>query len=156
MQCNQAGLALIKSFEKCSLFSYQDTRGIWTIGWGHTGPAVMADQTCTQDEADAWLAQDLSVAEGTVNAHVTVGLNENQFSALCSFTFNVGSGNFDHSTLLKEIDADNLDDVPNQLLLWDKNHDGTVNAGLLRRRIAEKQLWMTPPVDQSSDTTTST
>lgn len=152
MECNEAGLNLIKSFESCRLEAYQDQRGIWTIGWGHTGAEVIEGLTCTQDEASHWLAHDLKTAETAIKKDVNVLLNENQFSSLCSFVFNIGQGNFKKSTLLSLLNQSLYGEVPTELLRWDKNHDGSVNTGLLRRRIAEKQLWQTvPPQTQSEN-----
>src|ERR1700677_4572384 len=124
-----AGLALIKSFEQCKLTAYQDQRGVWTVGWGHTGPAVTAQSVCSQADADAWLAQDTLTAQKAVNATVDVAITQNQFDALCSLCFNIGSSNFSNSSLLRILNAGDTTGAADQFLVW--NHvDGAVNAGL--------------------------
>jgi lysozyme len=145
-QINAAGLALIQQFEALSLTPYQDQAGNWTIGFGHKLPdGEFPDWTLEQ--AAAALSDDLMVPESTVLRNVTKPLNDNQFSALVCFTFNVGSGNFLSSTLLKNLNAGWYSQVPAQLSRWNKiNVDGvlTVSAGLSRRRTAEGVLWSTP------------
>jgi lysozyme len=87
---NQAGLTLIESFEGLRLNSYQDSVGVWMIGYGHS-QGVRQGQTITQQQAQAFLQQDLGVAEGAVN-RLGLTLTDNQFAAV-SFTFNLGGGN---------------------------------------------------------------
>jgi lysozyme len=137
-----AGLALIKSFEQCKLAAYQDPRGVWTVGWGHTGPAVTAQSVCSQADADAWLVQDTLTAQKTVNALVDIALTQNQFDALVSFTFNVGSGAFSSSTLLRYVNQ-GVPAAADEFLRWD-HVNGVANAGLARRRAAERALFLTP------------
>lgn len=135
-----AGTKLIESFEECRLQSYQDQRGIWTIGWGHTGPEVGPGLVWTQAQADSHFQLDLAVTEATVSHSVTVGLTQNQFDALCSLCFNIGSGNFHSSTLVKDINSGDTVDEQRQLLSWDHTN-GRQNAGLDRRREAEWALF---------------
>ena len=140
--CNQAGIELIESFEGCPLTAYQDTRGIWTIGRGHTGPEVVPGLIWTQVQADQQFLQDLHQrAEGPLNQLLRVTLNPNQFAALCSLAFNIGAGGFRASSALHLCNLGQLDQVPAHILLWDRNHDGSINAGLVRRRQAECALW---------------
>ena len=136
-----AGLALIKSFEQCRLAAYQDQRGVWTIGWGHTGPAVTAQSVCSQADADAWLLQDTYAAQKAVNATVDVAITQNQFDALVSFTFNVGAGSEAHSTLVAKLNGGDTAGAADQFLVWDKVN-GVQNAGLARRRAAERALFI--------------
>ena len=144
MKCNQAGIDLIKSFESCRLEAYQDTRGIWTIGWGHTGPEVVKGLVWTQEQADAQFALDMERrAEDPVGEFVNVALTDNQFAAFCSLCFNIGAGNFRASSACHVANTGSLDDVPDHIMLWDHNHDGTISNGLKRRREAEVQLWQT-------------
>lgn len=82
---NDAALQLIKSFEGCQLTAYQDQRGIWTVGFGHTGNVNEGD-TITQEQADQYLLEDLQHAESTVGRLVNVDISDNQFGALCSLT----------------------------------------------------------------------
>ena len=136
---NQAGLQLIESFEGLRLTSYQDSVGVWTIGYGHT-LGVKPGQTITQQQAQAFLQQDLSIAEGAVNQK-NLPLNGNQFAALVSFTFNLGAGNL--NKLLKN----GLAAVPDRILLFD-HAGGKALPGLTRRRQAERALYLTPdPTD---------
>src|SRR6185295_17828064 len=108
---NQAGIELIESFEGLRLTSYQDSVGVWTIGYGHTR-GVRSGQTITQQQAQAFLQQDLGVAEAAVNGH-NLTLTANQFAALVSFTFNLGGGN------LNKLLNQGLAAVPNRILLFD-------------------------------------
>lgn len=145
MKLGAAGTALIERFETCKLYAYQDQRGIWTIGWGHTGPGVVEYLTCTQAEADAWFIQDTQAACNGVTNTVDVAMTQNQFDALTSFTFNVGIGSEAHSTLIKLLNSGNTAGAAAQFLVW--NHvNGVVDAGLTRRRTAEQSLFLTPDV----------
>jgi lysozyme len=132
---NQAGLQLIESFEGLRLQSYQDSVGVWTIGYGHT-QGVQPGQTITQPQAEAFLQQDLGVAEAAVNG-LGQSFTDNQFAALVSFTFNLGAGN------LKTLFKDGLAAVPNRILLFD-HAGGRQLPGLTRRRQAERALYLTP------------
>ena len=132
---NQAGLQLIESFEGLRLQSYQDSVGVWTIGYGHT-KGVTQGQTITQEQAQAFLQQDLGVAEGGVNA-LNQTLTDNQFAALVSFTFNLGAGN------LNKLFSHGLAAVPDRILLFD-HAGGKQLPGLTRRRQAERALYLTP------------
>lgn len=134
------GKALIQSFESLRLQAYQDQRGIWTLGWGHT-QGVVPYQTCTASDADEWFTQDTATAVKAVNATVHVPLTQEQFDALVSFTFNVGQGSEAHSTLLADINKGDFAAAAAQFLVW--NHtNGVVNAGLTRRRAAERALFL--------------
>ena len=146
MDLSAAGFDLVKSFEGCRLAAYRDTSGIWTIGWGHTA-GVLAGDTCTQDQADAWLVNDLEFAEAAVNHLVTVDLEQHQFDPLVSFTYNLGQNAFGNSTLLRLLNAADYDAVPAQILRWDKGPDGKPVPGLTRRRAAEAQMFAGPPND---------
>lgn len=138
-----AGLALIQSFEMCRLYAYEDQRGVWTIGWGHTGPDVREYLTCTSAEAYLWLIDDTQRAVYAVNRTVSVPLTQNQFDALVSFTFNVGITSEAHSTMLIEINGGNFQSAAEQFLRW--NHvNGIPDAGLTRRRLAERALFVAP------------
>jgi lysozyme len=140
VKVNDAGIALLKSFESCRLKSYQDVVGIWTIGWGHTG-GVGPDMEISQEEADGWLSAELSEVSMSVQKLIEVELNENQFSALVSFAYNVGTGNLKYSTLLKHLNAGDFAAAADEFLRWDKA-GGKRYAGLARRRIAERALFL--------------
>lgn len=139
MQYSKQGMALTEQFESCRLEAYQDQRGTWTIGWGHT-LHVEAGMTCSQEQADQWLLDDVQDAANAVNQMVKIGLTQEEFDALVDFIFNLGIGNFQHSTLLADLNANDIQGVIDQFDKWDLC-DGTVVAGLLRRRDAEKALF---------------
>lgn len=141
MQLGAAGKALIQSFESCRLEAYQDERGVWTIGYGHTGPEVVKGYSCSQAQADSWFLQDTGFACRAVNSGVTVRITQNEFDALVSFTFNVGAGSLAHSTMLRMLNASNYQGAADQFAVW--NHvNGQVDAGLTRRRAAEQALFV--------------
>ena len=96
------GIELIKNFEGCRLVAYKCPSGIPTIGYGHTKGVKMGN-TCTQAQADKWLANEVQIFENAVKNLVNVPLNENQLGALTSFVYNVGIANFAASTLRKKL-----------------------------------------------------
>ncbi len=140
---SSAGLQLIKSFEGLRLTAYQDMVGVWTIGYGHTGPDVRPGLMITQEQANALLAADLARFEQGVAKLVTLLLNQYQFDALVSFSYNLGLGNLQHSTLLRLLNAGEVTAAAEQFLCWDKA-GGRQVAGLTRRRKAERELFLTP------------
>jgi lysozyme len=136
MEYSKTGLALTEQFEGLSLSAYQDVTGIWTIGYGHT-IGVYPGQTITQAEAEALLTADIAWAVSIVNQMVTTPLSQPIFDSLVDFTYNLGSGNFQHSTLLTLVNQGNFEAAAEQFDLWDHASGGQVVAGLLRRRQAE-------------------
>lgn len=139
MKIGSTGVDLIKHFESCKLTAYQDSVGIWTIGWGHTGSVKKGD-IWTQGEADNILLNDLDKFEGYVNQYVKVPLTQNQFDALVSWTFNLGPGNLKSSTILTKLNEKKYDEVPSQMKRWNKA-GGKVLHGLERRRNAEAVMF---------------
>jgi lysozyme len=137
---SKSGLALTESFEGCRFEAYLDQNGIPTIGYGHTGPEVHLGLIWTQEQCDAALEGDIAWAASVVNRCVTYPINQDEFDALTDFCFNVGSGNFEKSTLLKELNSGNLSAAAAQFDEWD-HASGKVVAGLLRRRTAEQHLF---------------
>lgn len=135
MRINKKGVELIKSFEGCRLTAYLCPSKVWTIGYGHTS-GVKKGMTITQEEADLFLMRDLDKYEKYVTA-TNLDLNENQFSALVSFTFNCGNGN-----LKKLIKNRTLPQIADALLLYNKSR-GVTLSGLVRRRKAERDLFLT-------------
>ena len=135
-----AGMALTRSFEGLSLAAYVDQRGVWTIGYGHTGPGIHAGLTITAEEAEAFLASDIAGAVAGVNRLVTGSITQNQFDALVDFTFNLGCAGLARSTLLRKVNAGDFAAATTEFLLWDHVH-GRVVPGLLRRRQAEMDLF---------------
>ena len=144
MKLNEAGIDLIKSFESLRLTAYPDPgtgAEPWTIGYGHTGDVSEGD-TCTEDEANQYLQDDLSKFIQGVTDLLTVELTDNQFSSLVSFAFNCGLHNLKTSTLLREINDSNYNHILANFEMWD-HAGGQVMNGLLRRRHAEANLFLT-------------
>ena len=134
------GFALSKSFEGLRLTAYQDVGGVWTIGYGHTGPNVRAGLTITQAEADALLRSDVEDAVTFVNRAVNVPITQNQFDALVDFCFNCGRGSLLQSTLLRKVNIGDFAGAAAQFALWD-HAGGEVVEGLVKRRTAEAELF---------------
>lgn len=163
---NDAGVSLIKAFEgivdgdpsTVNLDAYLDPIGIWTIGWGHAivfGTEFLRDAAnkrvarslypggITKEKAEEFLRADLEETEREVEHLVKVPISDNQFSALVSFTFNVGASNLRKSTLLRRVNQSRFDLAADQFARWDKA-GGRVFSGLVRRRGAEKDLFNKP------------
>jgi lysozyme len=145
MHMSQGGLDnLLKKFEGCKLKAYRCPAGILTIGYGHTSaagaPEVTEGMTIAQDEAENILKNDLGKYEQPVAAMVKVDLEQNQFDVLVDFAYNAGVGALKTSTLLKKVNAGDLDVVPDELMKWTKG-GGKVLPGLVRRRQAEAAWW---------------
>lgn len=144
MKISDNGLALIKKFEDCRLHAYQDSVGVWTIGYGHT-QSVHPGMQIDQHTADVFLAADaLHVCVGMA-PFIHVALNQNQIDALADFAFNLGVGALAHSTLLHFVNEGHFAQAAEQFTRW--NHAGVhVLAGLTRRREAEKELFLRPEI----------
>ncbi|MCD8147795.1 MAG: lysozyme, partial [Clostridiales bacterium] len=133
---NAAGLALIKKFEGCKLTAYQDSTGVWTIGYSHTGKvdgkSVAKGMTITQSKANSLLEDDVAkfwaCANSSAYVPLTASMNENQRSALTSFAFNCGQSNL--KTLCK---GRTLAEIAEAMLLYNKA-GGKVLSGLTSRR----------------------
>ena len=147
MKISQTGIDLIKRFEGLELEAYQDIAGIWTIGYGHTGPDVFEGWEISKFEAEELLRVDLVSREKAVNDLVRVPINQNQFDALVSFVYNVGIGALERSTALRELNRGNYLKAAEALTLFNK---ATVRGvltpvtGLTRRRLAEQVLFLEP------------
>lgn len=139
-QINDAGLKLVKEFEGYKDRAYLCPANVWTIGYGHTKGVRQGDR-CTQLQATEWLIDDLEEASSMVRIYVMNDLNSNQYSALVSFVFNVGSGAFRRSTMLRKLNAGDYKGAAAQFERWNKG-GGKVLAGLTRRRAAERDLFL--------------
>ena len=139
MQISEEGISLIKHFEGCGLEAYQDSVGIWTIGYGTIKGVKEGDQI-NQDEAEHLLQEEMPEYEGYINEMVNVPLEQNQFDALCSWVFNLGPNNLKSSTLLKVLNESKYDEVPEQIVRWNKA-GGQVLQGLVKRRQAEANMF---------------
>lgn len=134
------GLNLIKRYEGCRLKAYKCPAGVWTIGYGHTR-GVKDGMTITQAIADQLLIEDVKPCEKAINA-LGINLRQGQFNALVSFIFNLGTGNFNSSTLKKKIVAGAADrEICDEFKKWVKA-GGKVMAGLIKRREEEAAMWM--------------
>ena len=135
LKTGQAGLNLIKQFEGCRLTAYKCPAGVLTIGYGHTA-GVKAGQTITQAQADKMLVEDVERFERNVNKYYDkYRWNQNEFDALVSFAFNLGS--IDQLTA----GGTRSREVIAQKMLQYNKAAGKVLAGLTRRRQAEKELF---------------
>lgn len=150
MTTSAKGLALIKAHEGLRLEAYPDAGYGWaraTIGYGHTSqagpPAVTRGMKITAAEAEKILRDDLRKFEAYVTSAVHVPLNQNQFDALVSWTFNLGPGNLKTSTMLRKLNAGDYRGAADEMLRWDKSNGKTL-AGLTKRRAAERALFLTP------------
>ena len=145
MKTSQSGISLIKGFEGKRLNAYDDGVGVWTIGFGTikypNGVRVKKGDTCTEAQAESYLKNDLVKFENAINRLVKVPLNQNQFDALASFTYNLGETNLSNSTLLKKLNAKDYAGTADQFLRWNKA-GGKVMNGLTRRREAERILFL--------------
>lgn len=148
MKTGTLGLSIIKQCETCRLTAFKPTPDdVWTIGWGHT-KGVSEGDTCTQESADEFLAEDLAEAEAAVNKMVTVPLNQNQFDALVSFVYNEGAHALEISTLLHKLNALDYIGAAAEFPRWNKQRkkDGSyvVLNGLVKRRDLERTLFERP------------
>ena len=152
MTPSQACVDLIKRSESCRLTAYQDPGGVWTVGWGTTFPGLDAGFTWTQEQADNALLGAINVAGQMVSSLVEVPLTQGQFDALVDFTYNMGAGRLQSSTLLRLLNAGNYAVVPYELYHTDSAgqpqgwvfQDHKPLPGLIARRQAEIALWNTP------------
>jgi lysozyme len=137
---NSDGLALIKRFEGLRLKAYKCPAGVWTIGYGHTGDVKPEHELKDEHQADIVLKSDLERYEECVE-RLAPGLNDNQFSALVSFAFNLGETALARSTLLKHVLAQRFEQAGAQFLKW-HYAAGKVLPGLVKRRAAERELFL--------------
>jgi len=141
MVTDDAGIELIKEFEGLVRKPYLDVGGKLTIGYGHLIRPGEFYEDITEEEAEELLRQDIKVAEAVVKRNVTVKLNQQQFSALVSLVYNIGSGHFEDSTMLRKLNRGNFSGAGQEFLRWDHVGRQKVN-GLTRRRIAERVLFL--------------
>ncbi|MDH2046531.1 lysozyme [Acinetobacter johnsonii] len=145
MHVSPSGVDLICNFEGLRLKAYDDGVGVWTIGFGTTkypnGIRVKKGDTCTLDQAKAYMQNDLKSFEQTVNNTVKVPLNQNQFDALVSLAYNIGTNAFSKSTLVKKLNANDIRGAADQFDVW-VNAGGKRMQGLVNRRAKEKALFL--------------
>lgn len=136
---SRSGLELTEQSEGCRLNAYQDVVGVWTIGYGHT-KGVKKGDTCTQDQAEAWLLEDIAAIVAAINRDVRVELTQGEFDALVDFAFNLGIGALERSTLWKKLNAGDFHGASLEFPKW-ANAGGKRVEGLFRRRLKEQVLF---------------
>jgi len=143
MKTSANGINLICGFEGLELKAYDDGVGVWTIGYGTTtvnGVKVKKGDTCTIEQAKSYMAQDLKKFESAVDTSVKVTITQNQFDALVSLAYNIGTGAFKSSTLLKKLNAKDFKGAAAQFDRWNRA-GGKVMQGLINRRAKERKLF---------------
>lgn len=139
------GMKLLEQFEGLRLEAYLDSAGIATIGYGTIkypdGSKVKKGDKITKDQAKQYKLHDLKEFENTVNTSVTVPLTQNQYDALVSLAYNIGSSAFKNSTLLKKLNSGDYKGSTEQFLVWNKVNSKKVQ-GLVNRREAERNLFL--------------
>lgn len=142
MRISQNGVEFIKQKEGIKLTEYLDVAGKPTIGVGHLiRPGEKFPHLLTMDQVDSLLRDDLSRIEAVVNEYVEVKIDQNQFDALCSLTFNIGTSAFITSTFLKLLNEGHILKSADAMLHWD--HVGKMESpGLLQRRKDEAKLFL--------------
>lgn len=140
MTINERGFRLICDFEGCVLKVYLDAVGLPTVGVGHR-TNLPVGTPITQTTADTLLHDDLERFESGVEGMVTHMVTDNQFSALVCLAFNIGLNALKHSTLLRKLNAGDVQGAADQFLVW--NRAATIiMPGLTRRRQAERELFL--------------
>lgn len=140
MRTSQKGISLIRSYEGLRLKSYQDSVGVWTIGYGTTrgiGPGM----SITNEQAERMLMNDIARFEPELDRLAKVPMSQNQWDALMSFVYNLGSTDFGSSTLLKLLNAKDYAGAAEQLPRWNKA-GGQVLADVTTRRAAERAMFL--------------
>ena len=136
-EINVEGLALLKKLEGCRLNAYQDVKGIWTVGYGHTGSDVFRGLSITQPQAEDLLKQDLQRFYH-VDQYLSERVNDNQYAAIICFVYNIGLRPFKMSKTLTLV---NDGECPDDEWIGFDHVDGVPNKGLRNRRLAELTLY---------------
>ncbi|SFQ45605.1 lysozyme [Geopseudomonas sagittaria] len=139
MRTSEKGLALIRQFEGLRLRAYKCPAGIPTIGYGHTAGVKMG-QEITRERAEELLLAEVDRFAGYVERLVTVPLTQGQFDALVAWTYNLGPGALEKSTMLRRLNAGDYASAAAELERWNRA-GGQVLAGLVRRRAAERAMF---------------
>lgn len=149
MRTSATGRALIEAREGRRLSAYRDSMGVLTIGIGHTGrmspPSVMPGMTISEAQCDAMLAADLAPVEEAVNTAVRVPLSQNEFDALVSLGFNIGTPALRRSRVIAQINRGDFAAAADAFLLWSKP------ASLTSRRNAERAQFQSPDAAVNGD-----
>ncbi len=135
---------IVKRFEGCKLKAYKCPAGVWTIGWGATGPGITEGVVWTQTQADDRLEADLNqFMAGVLRSSPILRNHPNRLAAVTSFAYNVGIGAYQRSTMKKKIDAEDWSGAQTEFSRWTRA-GGRELLGLVRRRQAEAELFATP------------
>lgn len=143
MKTSDAGIEQIKHFEGFRSMPYRDVGGKWTVGYGHLmvpGDGCVEGSPITMGQATSLLRRDVTAAENAVNS-AEISLTQNEFDALVSFTYNLGTAAFQRSTLLKFLKQGNKEAASKEFLKW-AMVEGKYNDGILNRRIAEQDCFL--------------
>jgi lysozyme len=139
---NQIALDFIKARERCRLTAYRDSGGVWTVGYGATGPGIAQGTRWTQEQADADLERRVAALATSVSVRTASALlTPQQTAALISFAYNVGVTAFGSSHVLAFALAKNWIAAVKALLTWD-HVNGVESQGLLKRRLYEAALFL--------------
>lgn len=142
MRTSAKGLDLIERFEGLELSAYQDLGGVWTIGYGHTGPPAESGATIDAGRADDLLKTDLDRFERCVQRAVTAHMNQNQFDAFVALAFNIGCTAFANSTAVRRFNDGDAPELVVEAWAWWNKIKGKRIEGLARRRQAEIDLFL--------------
>ncbi|EPN8209654.1 lysozyme [Yersinia enterocolitica] len=144
MQISNNGINKLKVEEGEKLIGYKDTRGIPTVGVGHTGVVdgkpVSVGMVISKDKSSELLRSDLKWTEEAIVINVKVPLTQNQYDAMCSLIFNIGANAFANSTVLKRLNAGDYKGAADAFLMWKKA--GNDPDRLLPRRQRERALFL--------------
>lgn len=135
----------ISFFEGCRLSAYKCSAGVWTIGFGHT-KGVKEGDVCTEEQAKAWLIDDVKETQTLLAHYINVPVSEGEFVALVSLAFNVGVGALMKSKLLRKLNSGDREGAAQEFLDFDLA-DGKRIAGLTRRRKEEHDLFLLDSLD---------
>ncbi|EOC1259856.1 lysozyme [Cronobacter sakazakii] len=145
MQISDKGISLIKQFEGLRLTAYQDSVGVWTIGYGWTQPVdgkpIRLGMTIKEETAERLLRTGLVGYESDVSKLVKVTLTQGQFDALVSFAYNLGARALSNSTLMQKLNSGDYAGAADEFPRWNKA-GGKILPGLTRRREAERALFL--------------
>lgn len=139
------GIQALKNYEALRTKAYLDDAKKWTIGYGHTGyvgnQPVGAGMVITEQQAEELLKQRLPEFEDAVRSSVKAPLTQNQYDALVSLAYNIGPKKFKNSTLVKKLNAGDVEGAAEQFMVW-RNAGGKVNNGLINRRNREREMFL--------------
>lgn len=145
MKISQKGIDFIKSHEALRLKAYQDSKGVWTIGWGHT-KGVKPGDVITREQAEQFIRDDFAWVERTLNADLVTGrdkplVTQNEFDALCSLVFNIGSQAYLDSTVRRKIKQGDKMAAARAFKMWVYSEHKFIQ-GLANRRADEVRLFL--------------